>query len=76
MFSVAAVSGRAYWHVLLRARAVETGRFVVAPAQFGTHADGRQTYGHSLIINPWGEIIAEADDGDEVIAVMLDTKCG
>jgi len=73
---IAAVSGRAHWHVLLRARAIETGCFVVAPAQFGTHADGRQTYGHSLIINPWGEIIAEADDGDEVIAAMLDTKCG
>ncbi|MDA0358783.1 MAG: carbon-nitrogen hydrolase family protein [Proteobacteria bacterium] len=67
-----AVSGRAHWHVLLRARAIETGCFIVAPAQFGKHADGRQTYGHSLIINPWGEIIAEGDDGDAVIAAMLD----
>ncbi len=55
-----AVSGQAHWHVLLRARAIETGCFVVAPAQVGLHADGRQTYGHSLIINPWGKIIAEA----------------
>ncbi len=67
-----AVSGRAHWHVLLRARAIETGCFIIAPAQFGTHADGRQTYGHSLIVNPGGEIIAEADDGDAVIAAMLD----
>jgi len=67
-----AVSGRAHWHVLLRARAIETGCFIIAPAQFGTHADGRQTYGHSLIVNPWGEIIVEADDGDAVIAAMLD----
>ena len=67
-----AVSGKAHWHILLRARAIETGCFVVAPAQCGTHADGRQTYGHSLIINPWGEIIAEADDGDAVITATLD----
>ena len=44
----------------------------MAPAQFGTHADGRKTYGHSLIINPWGEIIAEAKDGDSIIYAALD----
>jgi len=52
-------SGRAHWDVLLRARAIETGSFVLAPAQGGQHADGRATFGHSMVINPWGEIIAE-----------------
>ena len=66
-----AVSGGAHWHVLLRARAIETGSYVIAPAQFGTHSDGRQTYGHALIISPWGEILAEADDGDGVITATI-----
>jgi predicted amidohydrolase len=51
----------AHWHVLLRARAIENGAFVIAAAQGGTHAGGRKTYGHSLIVGPWGEILAEAD---------------
>ena len=67
-----ALSGKAHWHVLLRARAIETGCYVVAPAQSGTHADGRKTYGHSLIINPWGQILAEAEDGDAIIYAALD----
>ena len=67
-----ALSGKAHWHVLLRARAIETGCYIVAPAQSGTHADGRKTYGHSLIINPWGEIMAEAQDGDSIIYAALD----
>jgi predicted amidohydrolase len=67
-----AVSGAAHWHVLLRARAIETGCYVIAPAQCGTHSDGRQTYGHALIISPWGEILAEADDGDAVITAPID----
>jgi len=58
------VTGQAHWHVLLRARAIETGCFVFAAAQTGTHQNGRQTFGHSLIIDPWGEIIA--DGGEEV----------
>jgi len=52
-------TGQAHWHVLLRARAIETGAFIIAPAQGGAHDDGRTTFGHSLIINPWGEIVAE-----------------
>jgi predicted amidohydrolase len=52
-------TGKAHWHVLLRARAIENGAFVIAPAQGGKHANGRQTYGHSLIVGPWGEILAE-----------------
>ena len=67
-----AVSGAAHWHVLLRARAIETGCYVIAPAQCGTHSDGRQTYGHALIISPWGEILAEANDGDGVITATID----
>ena len=66
------VSGAAHWHVLLRARAIETGCFVIAPAQCGQHEDGRKTFGHSLIVNPWGEIVAEAADEPCVVAATLD----
>ncbi len=54
-------TGKAHWHVLLRARAIENGAFIFAPAQGGTHANGRNTYGHSLIVSPWGDILAEGD---------------
>lgn len=56
-------TGRAHWHILLRARAIEAGLFVVAAAQVGRHADGRQTFGHSLVVDPWGEVIL--DMGEE-----------
>ena len=65
-------TGRAHWHVLLRARAIETGCFVVAAAQCGTHDHGRKTYGHSIIISPWGEILAEAGEEPGVIVAELD----
>ena len=65
------VTGEAHWHVLVRARAIETGSFVIAPAQGGTHEDGRETYGHSLIVSPWGEVLAEAD-GDEPGIIVVD----
>ena len=65
-------TGAAHWHILLRARAIETGCFIVAPAQIGAHENGRETYGHSLIIDPWGEILAEASDDDEVIIAEMD----
>jgi predicted amidohydrolase len=52
-------TGAAHWHVLLRARAIETGCFVIAPAQGGLHENGRSTFGHSLFVAPWGEIMAE-----------------
>ncbi|MBU3076358.1 nitrilase-related carbon-nitrogen hydrolase [Sphingomonas quercus] len=52
-------TGRAHWHVLLRARAIEAGVFVIAAAQTGHHEDGRDTYGHSLVIDPWGEVILD-----------------
>src|SRR5581483_7796413 len=53
-------TGEAHWHILLRARAIENGAFVIAAAQGGLHANGRKTYGHSLIVAPWGEVLAEA----------------
>ena len=53
-------TGEAHWHVLLRARAIETGSFVIAAAQGGHHEDGRDTYGHSMIVDPWGKVLAEA----------------
>jgi predicted amidohydrolase len=65
-------TGRAHWHVLLRARAIETGCWVFAAAQCGDHAAGRQTYGHSLIVDPWGEIVVEADDMPGIIIADID----
>lgn len=65
-------TGKAHWHVLLRARAIENGAFVFAPAQGGTHANGRQTYGHSLIVAPWGEILAEAGTEPGIITAEID----
>jgi len=65
-------TGKAHWHVLQRARAIETGCFVFAPAQWGEHANGRKTYGHSLMVAPWGEILAEAEDGVGVIVAEID----
>ena len=55
-------TGKAHWHILLQARAIETGCFVFAPAQSGSHEEGRKTFGHSLIVSPWGEILADAGD--------------
>ena len=66
-------TGRAHWHVLLRARAIETGSFVLAAAQGGRHESGRATHGHSLIVSPWGEVLAEREDDDPgVIHATLD----
>ncbi|MFN3228601.1 MAG: carbon-nitrogen hydrolase family protein [Asticcacaulis sp.] len=65
-------TGEAHWSVLLRTRAIETGCFVLAAAQGGHHADGRRTWGHSLIIDPWGRILAEAsDDQPTVLSATL-----
>jgi predicted amidohydrolase len=65
-------TGKLHWHVLLRARAIETGCFVIAPAQCGQHDGGRSTYGHSLIVAPSGEIIAEAGETPDIIMAELD----
>jgi predicted amidohydrolase len=68
-------TGEAHWEVLLRARAIETGAFVLAPAQGGTHEDGRATWGHSLIIDPWGRVLARAEgDAPGVIVADLDLE--
>ncbi len=68
------VTGAAHWHTLLRARAIETQSFVLAPAQTGTHANGRQTYGHSLIIDPWGQVLADAGTEPGLISVRIDIQ--
>jgi deaminated glutathione amidase len=65
-------TGEAHWHVLNRARAVENGCFVLAAAQGGTHESGRETYGHSMIVDPWGRIIAEGDDAPGVVMAEVD----
>ena len=67
-------TGSAHWHILLRARAIENGAFVLAPAQGGTHANGRKTYGHSLIVSPWGEVLAEAGTEPGVIVADIDPE--
>lgn len=65
-------TGQAHWSVLQRARAIENGCFVVSAAQCGTHAQGRETYGHSIIVAPWGDVLAEAGDAPCVITAELD----
>lgn len=66
------VSGDAHWHVLQRARAIETGCYVFAPAQCGTHDKGRETFGHSLIIDPWGTVLADGGDQPGFIIADID----
>jgi len=65
-------TGRAHWHVLLRARAIEAAAFVIAAAQAGHHADGRATFGHSLAIDPWGDVLADMGEGEGLSVVELD----
>ena len=68
-------TGEAHWHVLQRARAIENGAFVISSAQGGKHEDGRETYGHSLIVNPWGAVIAELDhDEPGFVTARIDTE--
>lgn len=69
------VTGRAHWHTLLTARAIETGSFVFAPAQVGEHAQGRRTYGHSLIVAPWGEVLSDAgEEGEGITTAEVDME--
>lgn len=66
-------TGEAHWETLLRARAIETGAFILAPAQGGTHEDGRRTWGRSMVVNPWGEVVARLDhDAPGVLSATLD----
>ncbi|MGE5562754.1 MAG: carbon-nitrogen hydrolase family protein [Bacillota bacterium] len=67
-------TGKAHWHILLRARAIEAGLFVVAAAQVGRHEDGRQTFGHSLVVDPWGEVLLDMDDAPGVAFADVDLK--
>ena len=65
-------TGKAHWHALLRARAIENGCFVIAPAQGGRHANGRSTYGHSMIVGPWGDVLAETGVDPGFITADID----
>jgi predicted amidohydrolase len=67
-------TGRAHWHILQRARAIENGAFVFAPAQCGVHAEGRETYGHALIVDPWGEVLADAGEEVGVVVAEIDRE--
>jgi nitrilase len=65
-------TGRAHWEVLLRARAIENQCYVMAPAQGGRHESGRRTWGHSLVVDPWGEVLACRDEGEGIVTAELD----
>jgi len=65
-------TGKAHWHVLVRARAIETGSYVFAANQGGTHAEGRRTWGHALIVDPWGEVLADGGEREGFIAADID----
>ncbi len=65
-------TGKDHWHALLRARAIENQVYVLAPAQHGKHPRGRQTYGKSIIVDPWGEVVAQCSEGEGFAAALLD----
>jgi len=65
-------TGTAHWHVLLRARAIENACFVFAPAAWGEHAGGRRSYGHSLIVDPWGRVLADGGEGVGIVTAEID----
>jgi nitrilase len=67
-----ATTGRAHWEVLLRARAIENQAYVIAPAQGGVHESGRRTWGHSMIVDPWGEVLGVREEGEGVVLAELD----
>jgi nitrilase len=67
-----ATTGKAHWETLLRARAIENLAYVIAPAQGGLHANGRETHGHSMVIDPWGEILAEIASGEGIAMAEID----
>ena len=68
-------TGEAHWEILLRARAIENGAFVIAAAQAGVHQDGRETFGHSMIIDPWGQVLASAGGtGESIVLADIDTS--
>ncbi|HSH89718.1 MAG TPA: carbon-nitrogen hydrolase family protein [Ramlibacter sp.] len=68
------VTGQAHWELLLRSRAVENLAWVIAPAQGGVHENGRRTWGHSMVVDPWGAVLAEHDEGPGVVLAQLDAE--
>ncbi len=76
LFSVPAAftfaTGTAHWHTLLRSRAIENLAYVIAAGQYGTHPNGRTTFGHSLIVDPWGQVVAEQESGDGAVVAEID----
>lgn len=66
------VTGEAHWHALIRARAIECGAYVIAPCQYGTLSGGAECFGHSLIVDPWGGVLADGGDGENVIVAEID----
>ena len=66
-------TGAAHWHTLVRARAIETGSYVFAPGQCGVRSWGRRTYGHSLVVDPWGEVLADGGEDEGIILATVDT---
>jgi predicted amidohydrolase len=67
-------TGQAHWHVLVRARAIETGSFVFAPGQYGVRSTGRTTYGHSLIVDPWGDVLADGGTAPGYVTAEIDVQ--
>ena len=67
-------TGKDHWHVLLRSRAIESQCWVAAPAQYGAHPKGRRTYGHSLVVDPWGTVVADAPDGVRVVLARIERR--
>ncbi len=67
-------TGKDHWEILLRARAIENHAYVVAPAQWGVHHGGRQTYGHTMIVNPWGKILTQREEGDGLVIAEIDIE--
>ncbi len=65
-------TGKAHWHALLQARAIENGCYIIAPAMCGEHAGNRQTFGHTLVLNPWGEVAADGGDGPGIVYAEID----
>ena len=66
------ITGKAHWHILNRARAIENGAYVIAPCQYGTLAGGSECYGHSLIIDPWGRVLADGGEDENVVTAEID----
>ena len=65
-------TGKAHWHALLQARAIENGCWIVAPAMCGEHAGNRQTFGHSLVVSPWGEVVADGGEAPAIVYAEID----